>query len=95
MEKFVEVYAATDITFAYLMKAQLEDAGIPVQIANENISAAYCVDGMVPRVLVPESYAQQAQEIITELRQSSHDNADDVDDPLDDTNGLDDGGTDL
>ena len=92
MENFVEVYAAPDITFAYLMKAQLENAGIPVQIANENISAAYCVDGMVPRVLVPESYAQQAQEIIAELRQSSQDNADDMDDSADDTNELDDGG---
>ncbi len=34
MDKYVEVYAASDITFAYLMKANLENAGIPVQIAS-------------------------------------------------------------
>ena len=40
MDRLVEVYAASDITLAYLIKAHLEDAGIPVQIANENVSAA-------------------------------------------------------
>ncbi|MHC4659997.1 MAG: hypothetical protein ACYS83_12620 [Planctomycetota bacterium] len=30
MDKYVEVFAASDITFAYLMKANLETAGIPV-----------------------------------------------------------------
>ena len=68
MDKFVEVYAASDITFAYLMKANLEDAGIPVQIANENLQGVYCLDGMVPRVLVPEKYAEQAKEIIKEIQ---------------------------
>ena len=28
MDSFVEVYVASDITFAYLVKAQLEEAGI-------------------------------------------------------------------
>ena len=68
MDKFVEVYAASDITFAYLMKANLENAGISVQIANENLQGAYCIDGMVPRVLVPEKYAEQAKEIIKEIQ---------------------------
>jgi hypothetical protein len=80
MDEFVEVYAASDITFAYLIKAQLEDAGIPVQIANENISAAYCIDGMVPRVLVPASQLEQAQQIITEMRQATPTDEDDQDD---------------
>ncbi|MBN1363141.1 MAG: DUF2007 domain-containing protein [Sedimentisphaerales bacterium] len=79
MDAFVEVYIATDITFAYLVKAQLEDAGIPVQIANENVSAAYCIDGMVPRVLVPESRVQEAQEIIAEMKRSAQANADALD----------------
>ena len=47
MDKYVEVFAASDITFAYLMKANLENAGIPVQITNENLQGAYCLDGMV------------------------------------------------
>jgi hypothetical protein len=71
MDKYVEVYAASDITFAYLMKANLETAGIPVQIDNENLQGVYCVDGMVPRVLVPETQEEQAKQIIEEIQQSS------------------------
>ena len=83
MEEFAEVYVASDITLAYLMKAHLENAGIPVQIANENVSAAYCLDGMVPRVLVPASQAKQAQEVIAEMQQGAPDDEDDLDDPCD------------
>ncbi|MHC4336319.1 MAG: putative signal transducing protein, partial [Planctomycetota bacterium] len=64
MDKYVEVYTASDITFAYLMKAILENAGIPVQITNENLQGAYCLDGMVPGVLVPASHVEQAKQII-------------------------------
>ena len=89
MDEYVEVYIASDITFAYLMKAQLEDAGIPVQIANENVSAAYCIDGMVPRVLVPTSCAKQAREIIAEMRQRGRDDTDELDGLLDEADELD------
>ena len=75
MDKYVEVFAANDITFAYLMKANLESAGIPVQIANENLQGAYCLDGMVPSVLVPESRLGQARQIIEEIQQSSDSDA--------------------
>jgi len=77
MEDFVEVYAAGDITLAYLIKAHLEDVDIPVQIANENVSAAYCIDGMVPRVMVPASRAQEAREIISDMELSWPDEEDD------------------
>lgn len=77
MDEFVEVYAASDITFAYLMKANLEDAGIPVQIANENVSGAYCIDGMVPRVLVPAAQAEQARQIIKDIQTSSENQPED------------------
>lgn len=78
MERFVEVYAAVDITCAYLIKAQLEDAGIPVQVTNEYLQGAYCLDGMVPRVLVPAPYAEQAVAIIREVQGASrHDLAQD------------------
>lgn len=83
MEEFVEVYAAGDITMAYLVKAHLEDADIPVQIANENVSAAYCIDGMVPRVLVPASRVKEAREIIDEMDLSWPDDEDDLDDLYD------------
>ena len=73
MEKYVEVFAASDITFAYLMKANLEDAGIPVQIANENLQNVYCIDGMVPRVLVPEKLKEQALQIISEIQNMPED----------------------
>ena len=69
MADYVEVFTASDITFAYLMKANLENAGIPVQIDNENLSGAYCLDGMVPRVLVPAQHAEQAKKIIGEIQQ--------------------------
>jgi len=71
MDEYVEVFAASDITFAYLMKANLENVGIPVQIANENLQGAYCLDGMVPRVLVPAAHVEQAKRIIEEIQQSS------------------------
>ncbi len=71
MDEFVEVYAASDVTFAYLMKAQLENAGIDVRIANENLSGAYCLDGMVPRVLVPADQAEEARQILKEIREGS------------------------
>ena len=77
MAEYVEVFAASDITFAYLMKANLETAGIPVQITNENLQGAYCLDGMVPRVLVPAEYAEQAKQIIEEIRQSSQNGPED------------------
>ena len=77
MSEYVEVFAASDITFAYLMKANLESAGIPVQIDNENLQGAYCLDGMVPRVLVPADYAEQAKQIIEEIQQSSQDGTED------------------
>ncbi|HUT29520.1 MAG TPA: DUF2007 domain-containing protein [Sedimentisphaerales bacterium] len=77
MDKYVEVYTASDITFAYLMKAILENAGIPVQITNENLQGAYCLDGMVPGVLVPASHVEQARQIIKEIQQSSEDGLDD------------------
>jgi len=70
MDKYVEVFAASDITYAYLLKANLENEGIPVQIDNENLQGAYCLDGMVPRVLVPADRAEQARKIITEIQQA-------------------------
>jgi hypothetical protein len=77
MDEYVEVFTASDITFAYLMKANLENAGIPVQITNENLQGAYCLDGMVPSVLVPATHVEQAKQIITEIQQSSDDGLDD------------------
>ncbi len=77
MDGYVEVFVASDITFAYLMKANLENAGIPVQITNENLQGAYCLDGMVPCVLVPATHVEQAKRIIEEIQQSSQNDQDD------------------
>jgi len=77
MDEYVEVFAASDITFAYLTKASLENAGIPVQIENENLQGAYCLDGMVPRVLVPAAHVEQAKRIIEEIQQASQNDLDD------------------
>lgn len=75
MTDYVEVYTASDISFAYLVKAQLEDAGIPVHIANENLGIAYSLDGMVPRVLVPASHEKQARQVLSEMQRAASDNA--------------------
>jgi hypothetical protein len=56
MDEYVEVFAASDITFAYLMKANLETAGIPARMTNEHLQKAYCLDGMVPCFLVPAAH---------------------------------------
>jgi uncharacterized protein (DUF169 family) len=77
MDKYVVVYNASDITVAYLIKSVLENAGIPVQITNENLQGAYCVDGMVPGVLVPEACVEQARQLIQEMQQSSQNGLDD------------------
>ncbi len=77
MDKYVEVFAASDITFAYLIKASLENAGIPVQITNENLQGAYCLDGMIPCVLVPETHIEQAKQIIGEIQRSPQNSHDD------------------
>lgn len=79
MGEYVEIFAASDITFAYLMKANLESEGIPVRIDNENLAGAYCLDGMVPRVLVPAEYAEQAKRIIEEIRQTSQNSPEEFD----------------
>jgi len=71
MDKYLEVFAANDITFAYFIKASLENAGIPVQITNENLQGAYCLDGMVPKVLVPKSHYEEARQIIEEIQEHS------------------------
>jgi len=84
MDELVEVYVASDITFAYLVKAQLESAGVPVHIANENVSAVYNIDGMVPRILVPAAHAERARQIIAENQRAS---AESEDDDLDDEDG--------
>jgi hypothetical protein len=82
MDKFVEVYTASDISFAYLMKENLEAAGITLQIDNENQKNVYCVDGMIPRVLVPETQVEQAKQVLAEIQQGSAD-AEDADEEED------------
>ncbi len=59
----VKANTASDVTSAYLMKANLEAAGISVQIGNENLQGAFCFDGMVPNVLVPETQMEQAKQV--------------------------------
>ena len=79
MDKYVEVYSASDITFAYLMRANLEQAGIPVQIDNENLQGLYCIEGMEPRVLVPEQYEEQAMQIIEDIQNAPEESEDELD----------------
>lgn len=80
MDDYVEVFNASDITFAHLVKANLEAAGIPAQIRNENLQGAFgCLDGMVPGVLVPASREEEARQIIEEFQQASQQDDDEQD----------------
>jgi hypothetical protein len=84
MEKLVEVYVAPDITYAYLVKAHLDEAGIPAQITNENLAGAYSIDGMAPRVLVPKSRVKEALAIVDEMQHAAEADNDDLDDDFED-----------
>jgi hypothetical protein len=78
MDEYIEVFAASDITFAYLLKANLENVGIPVQIENENLLGAYPLTAWFRvNVLVPAAHVEQAKRIIEETRQSAQNDQDD------------------
>ncbi len=70
MDPFVEVYTASNVPDAYVIKAALEGAGITVQVANEYLEGA--LGGVplgitAPRLLVPESQADAAQVVLQEM----------------------------
>jgi len=68
MNQFVEVYAASNVPDAYVIKAALEGAGITVQITNEYLEGALIpLDKAAPRVLVPQSQEDAAREILREI----------------------------
>jgi hypothetical protein len=70
MNPFVEVYMASNVPDAYVIKAALEGAGITVQITNEYLEGAMGgvpLDAAAPRVLVPRSQADAAREVLQEM----------------------------
>ena len=68
MDPFVEVYTANNVPDAYVIKAALEGAGITVQITNEYLEGALIpLDQAAPRVLVPQSQADAAREVLREM----------------------------
>ncbi len=70
MDPFVEVYVASNVSDAYVIKAVLEGAGITVQITNEYLEGALGgipLDSTQPQVLVPRSQLDQAMELLREL----------------------------
>lgn len=71
---FVEVDAAANLPDAYLAKAALEAAGIPVRVENEFLQGAL---GELPpslptypRILVPETLAGEACRLLEQARQA-------------------------
>jgi len=69
--EFVEVYRAENGVEAHLLKASLEDAGIPTRITEETVAA---LDPNLwwaaPRVWVAKVDAAKAAEIIRELKEA-------------------------
>ena len=70
MDPFVEVYIASNVPDAYIIKAALEGAGITAQITNEFLDGAMGgvpLGAVTPRILVPQSQADAAREILQEM----------------------------
>ncbi|MHC4957921.1 MAG: putative signal transducing protein [Planctomycetota bacterium] len=71
MANLIEVYAARDVTHAYLLKHRLEDAGIEVMVANESLQGAIgeIPAGLAtsPRILVDEADVERAVALLKEL----------------------------
>ena len=67
----VEIYPARDLVHAYMLKAVLEEAGIPVQVGNEALQSSIgeLPPGLetAPRILVLESDAERAILILKEI----------------------------
>jgi|GEM_PF-537419 len=71
MSQFVEVYTASSVPDAYVIKAALEGAGITVQVTNEYLDAVMGgvpLDAAAPRILVPQSQADAAREVLREMQ---------------------------
>jgi hypothetical protein len=69
--EFVEVYRAENGVEAHLLKASLEDAGIPTRITEETTAALRPnLWWAAPRIWVAKANAAKAAEIIRELIES-------------------------
>jgi hypothetical protein len=69
--EFVEVYRAENGVEAHLMKAALEDAGVPTRISEETVAALQPnLWWAAPRVWVAKTNAAKAAEIIRELKEA-------------------------
>ena len=70
-ENLIVVYTATGQGQADIIKGALVAAGIPVETSREGAGAAYGLTvgplGMVD-ILVPETYAAQAEELLAAMR---------------------------
>ncbi len=68
MDPFVEVYVASSVPDAYVIKAALEAQGITVQIANEHLESAMGgVPFVAPQVLVPRSELEHAMQVLRDI----------------------------
>jgi len=67
--RFVEIHRARNAIDAHLLKAELEAAGIPVQITDESVAALQMPTPWwaAPRILVAEADSAKAAAIIREL----------------------------
>lgn len=69
-EKLVEVYKAHGEMEAQVIKAKLESHGIPVLLKSTAAPSihVFVIDGLGEyRVMVPEDFLEEAQDIVTEI----------------------------
>lgn len=66
---------------AQIIRARLEDEGIPAALSYESASVVYglTIDGLGEvRVLVPESYLERAQSVLMDNARAESEGADDL-----------------
>ena len=74
MGRLVQIYVARDLPHAYLLKGALENSGIDAEVGNEELQMAI---GELPQfptapiILVDESNAARAAQILKELEESA------------------------
>jgi Putative prokaryotic signal transducing protein len=75
--KLVEVYRAKDGIEAALIQNALEDAGIRVRVEGDLLQRTYGVGNFLsPRIIVFETDAARANEILSTIRSKAHDRGD-------------------
>ncbi len=74
MGRLVQIYVARDLPHAYLLKGALEDSGIDAEVGNEELQMGLGelpAFSTAPVILVDESNAARATQVLKKLEESA------------------------